>query len=761
MIVKIRLLRNVGTFDSVTAGAAIPFSRLTVIYAENGRGKTTLAAVLRSLATGDPLPISERRRLAAQHPPHIIVDLNDTPQAMFQTGVWNRTLPEMVVFDDVFVDENVFSGLAVDSNHRQKLHELVVGAAGVALNRQLQGLVQRIEEHNTALRTLAAAIPQSERGPFSVDAFCDLTPRPDIAGAVLQTERQVAAARQRDAIRTAEGFATLGLPTFDAESIAALMAEDLPTLDGAALDRLRGHLATLGPGGEQWVADGVARLTVEHAPQDCPFCGQDLAGSALLDAYRGYFSAEYADLVRRIESHLQAIRRNHGGPILAAFERAVRTTIQRQQFWSTVTEVPDVDLNTAEISRDWQAAIREVETILNAKKASPLTRVPMPDSVTRALHAFNQHSESVAALSQRLLRVNESIPAIRERAEAGNAQALEADLAKLRAEQVRFTDAVAKRCDEYIAERAAKAATELQRDTTRTQLNRHRATIFPAYETSINQYLQRFNAGFRLAGVVHTDTRGGATCNYDVVVNGTRIPIAGATSPGEPAFRSALSAGDRNTLALAFFFASLDNDAGRAHKVVVIDDPISSLDEHRSLTTVQEVRRLSQRSKQVILLSHNKPFLARTWEGTDPTLRAALEVDRDATGSTLRPWDVSQDAVNEHDRRHRTLREYLAGGVGDDRDVARSIRPVLEAFFRVARPEHFPPGTLLGPFRGLCEQRVGTPGQILCQHQIDELRDLVEYANRFHHDTNEAWETEQVNTQELAGFVRRTLDFAR
>ncbi len=67
MIVRLRLLRNIGTFDSVATGATIPLSRLSIIYAENGRGKTTLAAVLRSLATGDPLPISERRRLTAQH----------------------------------------------------------------------------------------------------------------------------------------------------------------------------------------------------------------------------------------------------------------------------------------------------------------------------------------------------------------------------------------------------------------------------------------------------------------------------------------------------------------------------------------------------------------------------------------------------------------------------------------------------------------------------------------------------------------------
>ena len=49
MINGVRLLRNIGQFDSVTASGH-NFQRLTLVYAENGRGKTTLSAVLRSLA---------------------------------------------------------------------------------------------------------------------------------------------------------------------------------------------------------------------------------------------------------------------------------------------------------------------------------------------------------------------------------------------------------------------------------------------------------------------------------------------------------------------------------------------------------------------------------------------------------------------------------------------------------------------------------------------------------------------------------------
>lgn len=249
---------------------------------------------------------------------------------------------------------------------------------------------------------------------------------------------------------------------------------------------------------------------------------------------------------------------------------------------------------------------------------------------------------------------------------------------------------------------------------------------------------------------------------YSVVINETPVSIGGGTpAQGEPSFRNTLSAGDRNTLALAIFFASLNQDPNLDEAVAVIDDPISSLDDHRSLTTVQEVRQLSERAGQVIVLSHDKRFLCRVWNGADHTSRVALEIARDGTGSTLREWDVDQDSVTEHDRRHVRLRQYVASGEGDPREVAKAIRPHMEAFLRVACPEHFPPGTLLGRFLRVCGQRVGETGEVLDEAATRELGEIVEYANRFHHDTNPAWETEAINDAELRSFVERALAFSR
>jgi wobble nucleotide-excising tRNase len=121
MIDRIQLIRNIGQFDSVSAGSQIPLKKLTLVYAENGRGKTTLAAVLRSLGSGDPVPIIERQRLAAANPPQVVLTPSTGVLIVFQNRVWSQRLPDIAVFDDVFVAENVHAGLVIESEQRQNL----------------------------------------------------------------------------------------------------------------------------------------------------------------------------------------------------------------------------------------------------------------------------------------------------------------------------------------------------------------------------------------------------------------------------------------------------------------------------------------------------------------------------------------------------------------------------------------------------------------------------------------------------------------
>ena len=203
---RIQLLRNLGQFDSVNEGAQLPLTRLTLIYAENGRGKTTLASILRSVGTGDAQLVNERHRLGSPHPPHLILAPRVGPLLVFQNGAWSTALPGIAVFDDHFVVQNVCAGVEIGPSHRQNLHELILGAPGIALNATLQTHVNRIEELNRSLRVLSDAIPTAARGAMAVDAFCDLPARPDINDALQESERSLAAAQSANAVQQAAMF---------------------------------------------------------------------------------------------------------------------------------------------------------------------------------------------------------------------------------------------------------------------------------------------------------------------------------------------------------------------------------------------------------------------------------------------------------------------------------------------------------------------------------------------------------------------------
>lgn len=761
MINRLQLLRNVGQFDSVSSAAKIDLAKITLVYAENGRGKTTLSAILRSLATGEALPIVERHRLGSAHPPEVIIACTgDSDPARFQKGSWTRTCADMIVFDDLFVDRNVYSGLEVGAEHRQNLHELILGEQGVVLARRVQDLAEQIRLHNSELRTKTAALQNIERHGLSIDDFCTLPAHGDVDGAISTAEKLSASIAQAELVRTTELFSSLALPTVDVAAVRSLLKKTIADVDAEAMNAARAHFASLGKGAETWVSTGMdfASTISKHTSDNCPFCAQQLASSSMFAAYREYFADAYKKHLAQVVATATQVENTLKGDALAGFERQIQAARTKQTFWSSFCTLPDVAIDSTDLAAAWQQARNGLLAALLAKKSDPLQSLALDQTTEKVLTRFDVAAEGVATLSAALLRANENIERVKEASKAGKAAAIQSELKRLKATKERHVAATSTACGEYLQAKAAKATAEADKTAAQTALNSHRTTVLPLYQSSINKYLVLFNAGFSIEKVEPLDAAGTPSCTFNLGINTHLVPIAGKAGA---TFKNTLSAGDRNTLALAFFFASIERDPKKASKVVVLDDPVSSLDKHRTLATVQEARKLAQHVSQVIVLSHSKPFLARIWQQLDPKHAIALEVTRDTVGSTIVLWNVNDENVTEYDRRHARLREYAESNTGKVRDVAEAIRPLLEGYLRVACAADFRPGILLGPFRKTANDRHAAGKPIIEAAKLSELENLTEYGNKFHHDTNPAWDTEQINDGELLGYVQRTLAFVR
>ena len=250
MIQALQMIRGIGQFESVVGNPAARFDRLTLIYGENGCGKSTFSAILRSLATGDALPIRERTRLGATCQPEVAFAYAGAAEALrFQTNAWSQTIPEIIVFDDLFVEENVYSGLQISAENRQNLHELIIGPQGVALAGEFRELTESIAALAKELLGIARALPEAVRGPFSLDNFCALPWREHLEEDIATAERRVETLSQVDAVRTTPAFPAISLPELALPALEALLARGLPNLDDAAVARVKAHVARLGETG--------------------------------------------------------------------------------------------------------------------------------------------------------------------------------------------------------------------------------------------------------------------------------------------------------------------------------------------------------------------------------------------------------------------------------------------------------------------------------------------------------------------------------
>lgn len=164
-----------------------------------------------------------------------------------------------------------------------------------------------------------------------------------------------------------------------------------------------------------------------------------------------------------------------------------------------------------------------------------------------------------------------------------------------------------------------------------------------------------------------------------------------------PSFRNTLSAGDRSTLALAFFLAQLEQDPNRATKTVVFDDPFSSLDGFRRNHTVNQIYKCGENSAQVVLLSHEPTFLKLLWDRIRPEDRKTLQLGRvGEENTTIAEWDIERAVQAPFRADVDTLHRFYADGEGEQRDVIQKIRPLLEGYCRSLCPTFFGEHEMMG-----------------------------------------------------------------
>jgi wobble nucleotide-excising tRNase len=317
-------------------------------------------------------------------------------------------------------------------------------------------------------------------------------------------------------------------------------------------------------------------------------------------------------------------------------------------------------------------------------------------------------------------------------------------------------------CDAYIRLLTEKEGFSSQKQQANKDLKHYAEQVLAKYEGGVNKHLADFGATFKLCNTATKLTGGKPATDYQLSINDTPVNLGESKSAVRgPCFKNTLSAGDKSALAFAFFIARLETDPKLTDYMVVFDDPISSLDANRRDCTQQEIRKLTQKAKQVVVLSHDPHFLLSIWSDEAQSTVKNLQITRTGQESELDEWDIEKATRDSYLQDYFTIDEYLEKGAkGDRRHIARCIRPLVEGNLRLRFPKHFGRAERLGGFIKKIRSASQNDTLTVLQPKLTELEAINDYAKKYHHDENPSGcDSEPINDMQLQSYAKRALKF--
>lgn len=760
MLEKILKLEGIGLFANPLV-KAVDFKQTTLIYGDNGRGKSTLSAVLRACSTADAQSMAARATIGGNGPTRAQFRFKlptGGRNVTFEDGAWNEAMPALMVFDQTFVERNVYAGGEVLADHHQSLLDFALGTAAVGKKKEVDDAHDAMTAATKA-RTAAEGKLQGYRGAMPVATFLTLPEEPDADAKIADFETRIANANSATSLSQRAELKPLTLPAVDFAEFAAILKSSFKQMHENAGALVKAHLeAHGGTASERWIGEGQRFLKSDR----CPFCGQNTNGLDIVEAYGTYFNAEYNAHNSKIQSLPSLARRSLVDSTVDSWANEFQANADRVQAWAAQLQLDYAVPDVSELKVLAQQIRECLEAAAEAKAKQPLESldaalldhaVGARDAVLQGLQAYN----TVVA------DANTKIVGFKKGLQAENKAQLETALARVRLQKARHGADVVAIVEERRKAEEERSAREKAKSTARDELDKLMSSMLNEYEADINKWLAHLRTPFKVSKLNYSYV-GGPTprTEYGVLVRERHV-AAGKAAASSPSFSTVLSDGDKRSLALAFFLAKALHAQSSAGTMVVFDDVFASLDSNRRSQTISALCDVAKSCAQVIVLAHDAYFLhelAKAMAEHKAPEALPLQIRRVGEFSELSAADFSLMCESDYYKRYRTAWDYLSGAAPDDLlPVAQALRVLVEGNLHRRFPGLIREGVTMGVIVGLIEgAAAGNPLEQL-KPQVKALRSFNEFASLFHHDTQGKIPRTSVTDGELHPFAKQAMEF--
>ena len=692
MLLKLNLVQEIGRFSCLKHKAP-QFSRLTLIFARNGYGKSTICAVLRSAAEAQPNYIHSRKRLNAKRECRIDTTWASTPAVTFENGKWNCSPGAVYIYDQEFVHQNLHVGDSVTRDNKRSLLPVVLGEKGVVLAQSITQLDREQRELETTMRNDAAII-QAKCPAIKTSnllAFCTADVPLDVGQRVRNAAQALELAKQSVQVQSKKNPKTIAVK--ETKYYQRILSHTVEMISSDAAQLVQSHINNqkLGSHGSRWIEYGLRHM------EDClcPFCGQSTSYVIIVNAYRTYFSDLFKAAVEELDGAAEALRILAGGQVENGLSTLVRANSADLDFWTRVCDLSCIP----ELSQSRCSAIGHGLSLLlelvEKKLRNPMETVEIGDK----FEVINDALATVAYYNECIEKCSDTIDSVRKFAENDDLMRSRSAYDKWAALEARQTEPLKSITLKYAHAEGRRKQIETEKKSAQLALVEYARTTLSSQQDDINELLSNFGANFRIVDTKANFIGREPNTDYSIEIGDRRMRV-GEKSATEPSFKTVLSTGDNATLALAFFLSHIRANSKLSEAIVVFDDPFSSQDITLQFETASQIRAISSRACQTIVLSHDARFLHIIENDADRKLTGTFHMVCTESGDgSILEWSSADELRDLYLRNSQIIRAYANHGTLL-RDVTwlaiqQAMRPFLESYVRSRFPGRFSDGSSL------------------------------------------------------------------
>ena len=752
MLERIHHIRGIGLLHD-SDGRRYCLRKATLVYADNGVGKSTLASIFRSCALDKPDLVLRRKTLDGSNHPEVLLHFSNGLQSTFTNSGWNSPRPEFLVFDSDFVEQNVYAGGQVTTDHRRSLLQFALGSRAVTAQLEYNEADDRASRAAQVVRDLTNQLSGFHSG-ITLQQFRELEEASDADTQIATLNEQVVEAQNIRLIQAKALPTTIQEPPFENDPIFVIFERSLANIDLSAEERVRRHLEahnvqTL----EKWISDGSSYENGDR----CPYCNQPLDGVELIQAYRSYFNLEYSDLKQLVATLDSLIAACASDVIIERLQAGFAMASALISGWQEHIDLQGPEFDSEAACHELREINCRLSSLKTDKEANLLESVGSEDDKNDVARRWESIAIMVRLSNAKITNAVSQINTYKAGLSRLDIEVLHQRINSLNMAKDRYSQVVLELLSQLDLAIAQEASARQDKQTKKDTLNRIMQGTLDLYKDRINELLRVFGAQFCIPSI-DVDYRGGLRSSYRLFMRGSNIDLSG----GVPDFKTSLSEGDKRTLAFAFFIASVETDASLANRIIIIDDPMCSLDLNRKQQTRTILKRVYSQCEQLIVLAHDAHFIRNFRDDIvksgSPQDVACIKLKTvSCRYSDFDTVDIDKECESAYFKCHRILGDYLDGTAPSSMEVARSIRPMLEGYLHRRFPGLINKGLLFGPIVALIQNAPQDSPLVHAQNITAELNEINGYAGQLHHDTNPGADQVQITDGELRQFVERAL----